>query len=210
MPEFQRQTIEVLRQPLEDGYVTVSRMDGTYCYPANVQLVAAMNPCRCGFFPDKRRCSCTSSQIRNYLHKISQPMLERMDICVETVPLEYKDFHVSGKISENESSSAIRERVAAVQRIQNIRYQKESFFHNSELPPSLLEKYCQMTEEAAKYLEDAFKNLEFSARVYHKVLKVGRTIADLEEEEKIQKKHIAEAVCYRMTDKKYWGSEVEY
>lgn len=210
LPEFQRQTIEVLRQPLEDGFVTVSRMDGTYCYPANVQLVAAMNPCRCGFFPDKRRCSCTGSQIRNYLHKISQPMLERMDICVETVPLEYRDFHVSRKVSENESSSAIRERVAAVQEIQNKRYQKESFYHNSELPPSLLEKYCQMTEEAAGYLENAFKNMEFSARVYHKVLKVGRTIADLEGEEKIQKRHIAEAVCYRMADKKYWGSGVEF
>lgn len=210
LAEFQRQTIEVLRQPLEDGYVTVSRMDGTYCYPAHVQLVAAMNPCRCGFYPDRKKCSCTSGQIRSYIHKISQPMLERMDICVETIPLAYQDFHKSGIRQGNECSEDIRKRIVAAQKQQNERYQKEAIFHNSQLTPYLVGKYCILTAEAEEYLKNAFEKLEFSARVYHKVLKVGRTIADLAGEERIQQKHIAEAICYRMLDKKYWGSEEDF
>lgn len=206
LAEFQRQTIEVLRQPLEDGYVTVSRMEGTCIYPAHVQLVAAMNPCRCGFYPDRRRCSCTSRQIKSYLHKISQPMLERMDICVETTALGYQDFQKL-ETAGNESSETIRRRVMEAQKRQRERYRGEQFIHNSQLPPALLEHYCELGREAAEYLEQAFETLEFSARVYHKVLKVGRTIADLEGEASIQKRHIAEAVCYRMLEKKYWGSE---
>lgn len=207
LAEFQRQTIEVLRQPLEDGYVTVSRMDGTYCYPAHVQLVAAMNPCRCGFYPNRKKCSCSSVQIQNYLNKISQPMLERMDICVETVPLGYQDFQKGGREEKNESTAEIRRRVVAAQELQNIRYKDETIYQNSQLTPEQVEKYCVMTEEAENCLKEAFENLEFSARVYHKVLKIGRTIADLDGEEMIQKKHIAEAVCYRLPDKKYWGNE---
>ncbi len=206
LAEFKRQTIEVLRQPLEDGCITVSRIDGTYTYPAHVQLVAAMNPCRCGYFPDSRKCTCTSWQIKSYLQKISQPMLERMDICVETMPLAYEDFREGRPGEENESSGQIRERVERAQELQNRRYQGESFFHNARLTPPLLRKYCEMTREAASYLQSVFQKMEFSARVYHKILKVGRTIADLEGEERIGKKHIAEAVCYRAIDKKYWGN----
>lgn len=207
LAEFQRQTIEVLRQPLEDGYVTISRMDGIYCYPAHVQLVAAMNPCRCGFYPDRRKCSCSSGQIKQYLHKISQPMLERMDICVETLPLAYQDFQVTESGFENESSEEIRKRVVAAQKLQTERYSMETIYHNSQLTPALVGKYCLLTKEAQECLENAFEKLEFSARIYHKVLKVGRTIADLAGEEKITQKHIAEAICYRMLDKKYWGNE---
>ncbi len=206
LAEFKRQTIEVLRQPLEDGCITVSRIDGTYTYPAHVQLVAAMNPCRCGYFPDSRKCTCTSWQIKSYLQKISQPMLERMDICVETMPLAYEDFREGGPGEENESSGQIRERVERAQALQNRRYQGENFVHNARLTPPLLRKYCEMTKEAASYLQSVFQKMEFSARVYHKILKVGRTIADLEGEERIGKKHIAEAVCYRAIDKKYWGN----
>lgn len=206
LAEFKRQTIEVLRQPLEDGCITVSRIDGTYTYPAHVQLVAAMNPCRCGYFPDSRKCTCTSWQIKSYLQKISQPMLERMDICVETMPLAFEDFREGRPGEENESSGQIRERVERAQELQNRRYQGESFFHNARLTPPLLRKYCEMTREAASYLQSVFQKMEFSARVYHKILKVGRTIADLEGEERIGKKHIAEAVCYRAIDKKYWGN----
>ncbi|MCI8377544.1 MAG: YifB family Mg chelatase-like AAA ATPase [Lachnospiraceae bacterium] len=206
LAEFKRQTIEVLRQPLEDGCITVSRIDGTYTYPAHVQLVAAMNPCRCGYFPDSRKCTCTSWQIKSYLQKISQPMLERMDICVETMPLAYEDFREGRPGEENESSGQIRERVERAQELQNRRYQGENFFHNARLTPPLLKKYCEMTKEAASYLQSVFQKMEFSARVYHKILKVGRTIADLEGEERIGKKHIAEAVCYRAIDKKYWGN----
>ncbi len=206
LAEFKRQTIEVLRQPLEDGCITVSRIDGTYTYPAHVQLVAAMNPCRCGYFPDSRKCTCTSWQIKSYLQKISQPMLERMDICVETMPLAYEDFREGCPGEENESSGQIRERVERAQALQSRRYQGENFFHNARLTPPLLRKYCEMTKEAASYLQSVFQKMEFSARVYHKILKVGRTIADLEGEERIGKKHIAEAVCYRAIDKKYWGN----
>lgn len=206
LAEFKRQTIEVLRQPLEDGCVTVSRIDGTYCYPAQVQLVAAMNPCHCGYYPDSRRCTCTSWQIKSYLQKISQPMLERMDICVETIPLTYEDFGKGCSQEKNESSKQIRERVEAAQALQNRRYQGEKFYHNARLTPPLIKKYCAMTAEAASYLESVFQKMEFSARVYHKILKVGRTIADLAGEEQISKEHIAEAVCYRTIDKKYWGN----
>lgn len=210
LAEFQRQTIEVLRQPLEEGYVTVSRMDGNYRYPAKCQLVAAMNPCRCGFYPDRKKCSCTDFQIKGYLNKISQPMLDRMDICAETVPLSYQDFHKEGKSQKesfaNESSAEIRQRVVKAQEIQNIRYQKEEIFHNARLTPSLIEKYCVLEKEAQEYLKEAFYKLEFSARAYHKILKVSRTVADLAGKDKIERVHVAEAVCYRMLDKKYWGN----
>jgi len=206
LAEFKRQTIEVLRQPLEDGCVTVSRIDGSYCYPAHVQLVAAMNPCRCGYYPDSRKCTCTSWQVKSYLQKISQPMLERMDICVETIPLAYEEFGRGHSGEENESSEQIRGRVETAQALQNHRYQGENVFHNARLTPPLIKKYCVMTEEAASYLESVFQKMEFSARVYHKILKVGRTIADLAGEERIGKEHIAEAVCYRAIDKKYWGN----
>lgn len=206
LAEFQRQTIEVLRQPLEDGYVTVNRMDGNYRYPAKCQLVAAMNPCRCGFYPDKRKCHCTEVQIKNYLNKISQPMLDRMDICVETLPLMYDDFQKKEK-NPNESSEDIRCRVLKAQQIQQERYKKEEIFHNAQLTPAGIEKYCLLQKEAGEYLEEAFSKLDFSARVYHKVLKVSRTIADLAGTEKIEKEHVSEAVCYRMIDKKYWGKE---
>ena len=213
LAEFQRQTIEVLRQPLEEGDVTVSRMDGNYRFPAKCQLVAAMNPCRCGFYPDRKKCSCTGVQIKGYLNKISQPMLDRMDICAETVPLSYQDFHNEGKrqkgSSVNEPSAVIRQRVVKAKEIQDIRYQKEEIFHNAQLTPSLLEKYCVLEKEAQEYLREAFCKLEFSARAYHKILKVSRTVADLAGKDKIERVHVAEAVCYRMLDKKYWGNKCE-
>ncbi|MCD7825349.1 MAG: YifB family Mg chelatase-like AAA ATPase [Clostridiaceae bacterium] len=203
--EFQRQTIDLLRQPLEEGVINISRIDGNYSYPANCQLVAATNPCRCGYFPNRKRCSCTSWEVKNYLGKISQPMLDRMDICVETTPLEYDDFGPQRK--ENEPSSAIRERVAAAQGIQSERYRKEAFFHNSQLPPASLDTYCVLSESAKSYLKDMFQQMSFSARMYHKVLKVCRTIADLAGSVNIEKEHVAEAVFYRSIDKKYWGNE---
>ena len=197
----------MLRQPLEDGSVNIARVDGNYRYPAKCQLIAATKPCRCGFYPDRKRCTCTEWQVKSYLDKISKPLLERMDICVETLPLELNEISVYNQKEKNESSEQIRERVKAAQKLQLARFEKEDFFHNAELPPSLLEKYCQMTKEAVDYVSEIFTELEFSARVYHKVIKVARTIADLEGMEKIGKLHIAEAVCYRMIDKKYWGRE---
>lgn len=207
LAEFQRQTIDLLRQPLEEGYINVSRIDGNYRYPAKFQMVAAMNPCRCGYYPDKKKCTCTSWQVKNYLNKISQPMLDRMDICVETEPLEYNELQNNEMSRESESSAKIRNRVVGAHKIQSERYHQESIFHNSQLTPSLIKKYCILTNEAKKYAADTFNKLEFSARVYHKVLKVSRTIADLDGKDLIQKRHITEAICYRMIDKKYWGNE---
>lgn len=206
LAEFQRQTIEVLRQPLEDGYVMVNRMDGNYRYPARCQLIAAMNPCQCGFYPDKRKCHCSEQQIKKYLNKISQPMLDRMDICVETLPLAYEDFQSENRC-QNESSDSIRKRVVEAQRIQQQRYGKEEIFHNAQLTPSRIDRYCSLESAAKEFLKEAFHRLDFSARVYHKIIKVSRTIADLEGAEKIRQEHVAEAVCYRMPDKKYWGRE---
>lgn len=207
LAEFQRQTIDVLRQPMEEGCVNVSRIDGNYCYPAKFQLIAAMNPCRCGYYPDQRKCTCTERQIKSYLNKISQPMLDRMDICVETVPLDYSELQARKDKTTQETSAEIRTRVIAAQRLQSERYKQEQFFHNSDLTPAVISKYCKLTNEAKEYLACTFQKMEFSARVYHKILKVSRTIADLDGKESIEKIHIAEAVCYRMIDKKYWGNE---
>ena len=196
LPEFQRQVIEVLRQPLEDGYVTVSRMEGSYRFPAKCQLIAAANPCPCGFYPNKRKCSCTSLQIERYFGKISQPILDRIDICTETVSLDYQDLEQDA--GRGETSQQIRKRVMAAQQIQLERYRQESIHFNAELTAGGIRKYCFLEPEAQKYLEEMFQSLDLTARGYHKILKVGRTIADLDGAEKISCKHINEAICYRM------------
>lgn len=208
LAEFPRQTIEVLRQPIEDGFVNIDRVEGNYRYPAKFQLVAATNPCRCGYYPNRKKCRCTRNQVRGYLDKISKPMLERMDLCVETVPLEMKDFSGVKKV-KNESSEVIRKRVEQAQKIQRKRYAQEDFYYNASLPSGLIEKYCPMDRQARLYLENAFGELDFSARVYHKIVKVSRTIADLTGAAQIEEEHVMEAVCYRMADKKYWGGEGE-
>ena len=206
LPEFQRQTIEVLRQPLEDGYVNVCRLDGSYRFPAKCQIIAAMNPCRCGYFPDKKKCTCTPLQIKSYLGKISQPFLDRIDICAETIPLEYDEMFKKNNMDKNESTEKIRERVKKIHYIQKLRYKDENFNFNSQLNPSNIMKYCRLTKDAGEYLKSIFEDFDFSARAYHKILKVGRTIADIEESEMISREHISEAVCYRTIDNKYWGN----
>lgn len=205
LPEFQRQTIEVLRQPLEDGYVNVCRLDGNYRFPAKCQVIAAMNPCRCGFFPDKKKCTCTPMQIKSYLGKISRPFLDRIDICAETIPLKFDEVMDEIK-KENECSEKIKERVKSAQDVQRNRYKDEKFSFNSQLSPRNITKYCILSDEAEKYMQNIFDDYEFSARAYHKILKVGRTIADLEGSDMIEKNHISEAVCYRTIDNKYWGN----
>lgn len=209
LAEFKRETIEVLRQPLEERYVNIARTEGTYRYPADCQLIAATNPCRCGFYPDRRRCICTENQIRSYLDKISGPMLERIDLCVEMQPLQYHDFFVGEKTGEKEriSSETLRKKVMEAYDIQRERYKQEVFSYNAVIPSQLLQNYCVLTKEAEEYLSDIFVSLELSARVYHKILKVARTIADLEPSEKIERVHIAEAVLYRMMDKKFRGGD---
>lgn len=202
MPEFSRKSLEILRQPLEDKEIHLSRAAGTYIFPASFMLAAAMNPCPCGFYPDMNRCRCTSGEITHYLGKISQPLLERIDICTE-VPAG--SFSKMKKKIAGESSAQIRKRVEAVQEIQRERYKKEKFCFNGELDGRKLEKYCVMTGGADKLLEQAYEQFQFSTRAYHKILKTARTIADMESSEKIKEEHICEALTYRAYDKKYWS-----
>lgn len=205
LPEFQRQTIEVLRQPLEDGYVNVCRLDGSYRFPAKCQVIAAMNPCRCGYFPNKMKCTCTPMQIKSYLGKISRPFLDRIDICAETIPLKFNEVKDELK-KDNESSEKIKERVNYAHSVQKERYKDEDFSFNSQLTPRNITRYCRLSAEADEYLKSIYDDYEFSARAYHKILKVGRTIADLGGCDMIEKNHISEAVCYRTIDNKYWGN----
>lgn len=202
MLEFSRKSLEILRQPLEDKEIHLSRAAGTYIFPASFMLAAAMNPCPCGFYPDMNRCRCTSGEITHYLGKISQPLLERIDICTEVPAVSFSKMK---KKIAGESSAQIRKRVEAVQEIQRERYKKEKFCFNGELDGRKLEKYCVMTGGADKLLEQAYEQFQFSTRAYHKILKTARTIADMESSEKIKEEHICEALAYRAYDKKYWS-----
>lgn len=202
LPEYKKGTIELLRQPLEERRVHIARLSGTYVYPTNFMLVAAMNPCNCGYYPDRRRCHCNSEQIKRYLSKISKPLLDRIDIVVEANPVAYDSLH---NTEASETSEAMRERVCRARQMQNKRYEKEDIFFNSELTPTMIKKYCVLGIEEQRMLESVFDKLQLSARAYHRILKVARTIADLYGEPEIGCEHLSEAICYRSLDKKYWG-----
>ncbi|MBR2527888.1 MAG: YifB family Mg chelatase-like AAA ATPase [Blautia sp.] len=199
MAEFSRNTLEILRQPLEDRVICLSRASGTFLFPANFMLVAAMNPCPCGYYPDMQRCRCTPGQVSHYVGKISQPLLDRMDLCTQVNGIS---FHQISAGNSGESSARIRERVEKTRQLQADRYQKEGFHFNAELKGRDVEKYCCMTAEAGRLLQSAFEKLDFSARSYHRLLKVSRTIADMEGEEIISSSHMSEALSYRMYEKK--------
>ena len=204
LPEFNKYTLEVLRGPLEDREVTISRTNATNTYPANFMFIASMNPCPCGYYGvEGKNCTCTSQSIQKYMGKISGPLLDRIDICTEVSPVEYKKLNSDIEI---ETSATIKERVNKARKIQNIRYRENKIFSNSELTPKLIEKYCKLDEPSKLILENAFKKLNLSARAYGRILKVARTIADLDESKNISQKHIAEAIQYRSIDKKYWGN----
>lgn len=202
LPEFQKNTIEVLRQPLEEKSVTISRLNGSYKYPAGFMLVAALNPCSCGHYPDRNRCSCSINQVKRYLGRISQPLLDRFDICIEALPMNYRDLQVQEK---QETSETIRKRVSIARKIQLERYQGQNIWYNTQLTPGFIKKYCKLDSKEQTLLEEAFIRMNLSARAYHRILKVARTIADLDESERITTKHISEAICYRSMDQKYWG-----
>lgn len=201
-PEFRRETIEILRQPLEERKITVTRFDASYEYPAGGMLVAAMNPCVCGFYPDRSRCNCSDIQIKRYIGKISRPLLERMDICLEIMPVRLSELKEE---QPQESSVLIKERVEAAVQIQKERYKDHPISFNSELSGGDIKKYCILTETAKHRIEEAFERLRLSARSYHRILKTARTIADLAREEYINEVHITEALTYREPDRKYWG-----
>ncbi|NLK03684.1 MAG: YifB family Mg chelatase-like AAA ATPase [Clostridiales bacterium] len=202
LPEFNRNTIEVLRQPLEEKSVTISRHHGSFHYPAGFMLVASMNPCSCGYYPDRNKCNCSLPMVKRYLSRISKPLLDRFDICIEAMQIEYKELQQK---KEEESSSDIRKRISVARQIQMDRYKGQGIWFNCQLTPSSIKKYCKLDKEGEALLEKAFIKMNLSARAYHRILKVARTIADLDSSDGINIKHISEAICYRSLDEKYWG-----
>ena len=202
LPEFNKNTLEVLRGPLEDRVVTISRVNAVLTYPCNFMLVASMNPCPCGFYGSlDKECTCSPQAISKYMGKISGPLLDRIDIQIEVTPVKYQKLDSSEKI---ESSIEIKKRVDLARKIQQKRYEKDAIYTNSQLSPKLIEQYCRLNNESKKILELAFHRLGLSARAYGRILKVARTIADLEQKENIGTEHVAEAIQYRSLDKKYW------
>lgn len=200
LPEFQRSTLEIMRQPLEDGKVTIARVNSTLTFPSNFMLVAAMNPCPCGYLGNNEKCHCSMNEITKYHRKISGPLLDRIDLMVEMPAVSYDDLQTQG---EAESSSDIKNRVLKAARIQMERYHKEGIFFNSQLSASQIEKFCPLGEKEQALLKNAFDRLDISARAYHKILKVARTVADLEGSELITVRHLAEVLQYRSLDRKY-------
>lgn len=201
LPEFQKNTLEILRQPMEEKKISLVRLNGNFEYPADFMLVAAMNPCKCGYYPDMQKCTCTKSSVEHYLGKISRPLLDRIDICAETAALSFEELKKKGK---EETSAQIRKRVEAAQQIQRERYRDEGFSYNSQIPAGRVEEFCPLTKEQEGYMEQVYHRLELTARSYHKILKVARTIADMEGSGRILDCHLNEAVCYRSMDQKYW------
>jgi magnesium chelatase family protein len=202
LPEFKRDVLEVMRQPLEDGVVTISRVNAALTYPCSVMFAASMNPCKCGYFGDtKRECTCTPAEISRYVGKISGPLLDRIDIHVEVAALKYADLD-SGEPCE--TSAQIKERVNNARQIQRERYKNEGIFSNAQLQPANIRKYCVLGKEEKTLLKAAFDNLGLSARAHDRILKVARTIADLDGCNFISAAHIAEAIQYRSLDRKYW------
>lgn len=204
LPEFQRLAIEVLRQPLEDGVVSITRANSSCTYPSNILLAASMNPCKCGYYGDpKHECTCTPPQIQKYMSKISGPMLDRIDIHVEVPSVSYSDLSAD---TVEESSAEIKKRVEKARKIQHDRYKDEGIYTNSQLSSSMIRKYCRISPELKEVLRSAFDNLGLSARAHDRILKVARTIADLDGQEEITVNHIAEAIQYRSLDRKFWGA----
>lgn len=202
LPEFNKNTLEVLRGPLEDRIVTISRINAVLTYPCNFMFVASMNPCPCGFYGSQdKECTCSDQVISKYIGKISGPLLDRIDIQVEVTPVKYKKLDSD---EQAESSSKIKQRVDMARKIQHDRYEKDGIYTNSQLTPKLIDKYCKLDKDSKQILELAFHRLGLSARAYGRILKVARTIADLEQKENIESNHIAEAIQYRSLDKKYW------
>lgn len=199
MPEYNRDTLETLRQPLEDGVITVSRAVGTIEYPANFILVASMNPCPCGNYGSKDlQCSCSPSQISKYLRKLSGPLLDRIDLKIDVDRVAFVDLK-SDKLEE--SSEEVKKRVDKARKIQLERFKGEKIYCNAKMNSRLIKKYCTIDDESEKLIETAFEKFHMSARGYNRILKVARTIADLAGSENIEISHVAEAIAYRTIEK---------
>lgn len=201
LAEFSQAAIEVLRQPLEEGKINISRVAGNCEYPADFILVAALNPCKCGYFPDYNRCTCSPNEVRRYLGKISRPLLDRIDLCAEMQSVSFFDLN-SKKGSK--STHDIRKSVEMAREIQFNRYLNTNIKFNSRLSNEQIEKYCKLKDDDRKYMEKIYNKYNLTARNYYRILKVARTIADLDGMEDIAKEHLTEAVRYRTLDRKFW------
>ena len=202
LPEYNRHTIETLRQPLEDGVITVARNIATIEYPASFMLIASMNPCPCGNYGSKKReCKCTESVIQKYLGKVSGPLLDRIDLHIDVDDVNYEELN--NKDSFEEKSEVVKERVNKARKIQLERYKNSNHFSNAKMTTGEMRKYCVLDDESSNLMKEAFEKLKLSARAYTRILKVARTIADLEGSENIKLEHLAEAISYRSLDKKY-------
>ena len=207
LPEFPKSVTDALRQPVEDRQVTITRANGRVTYPCSFMLVGAMNPCRCGYFGHPtQKCTCSALDVKRYISKISGPMLDRIDIQIELPSLSYDEL--SGVSSVSETSAEIRARVSkarrfALERMSDAR--EKGIWSNAQLGPAQIRRYCVMDASASAILKAAYERLGMSARGYDRILRVARTIADMDSSEIIKANHIAEAIQYRSLDKKYWG-----
>ena len=202
LPEFKKNVLEVLRQPMEDGKVTISRASSSVTYPANFMLVAAMNPCPCGFLGDpKRECSCTFLQVQRYRSKISGPLMDRIDIHMEVPPVQFKDLAAP---EGGESSAEILARVKAARKIQRERFQKMKIYTNAHMNSRQIRKFCALDAQSGDLMESAMEKFGLSARAHSRILKIARTIADLATSEEITSGHLAEAIQYRSLDRRVY------
>ncbi len=203
LPEFSKKSLEVLRQPLEDGLITIARVNASLTYPARTTLICAANPCKCGRFLDPTgECTCTPRQIQQYLGKLSGPLLDRMDIHIEVASVKYRDL--DGGLP-GDTSSTIRTRVENARKVQLDRYRGMRIYSNSQLQPAMLGKFCRLDEKCRDILRNAFDRMGMSARAHSRILKVSRTIADMDGSEDIRPVHLAEAIQYRSLDRKVWN-----
>jgi len=204
LPEFQRSVLEVMRQPLEDRMVTISRAKVTFDFPANFMLVASMNPCPCGYYnhPEKE-CVCAPGVVQRYLNKVSGPLLERIDLHVEVTPVSFDQMTGSNR---TESSESIRDRVIQAREVQAKRFNKiTGVYSNAMMPSQMVKKICEISKAGKSLLKTAMEKLGLSARAYDRILKVSRTIADLADSEEIKVEHLAEAIQYRSLDRENWA-----
>lgn len=202
IPEFRRDVLEVLRQPLEDGTVTISRASGSVTFPAEFMTVASMNPCPCGYFGSEiKQCRCTDNRIRQYLNKISGPLLDRIDIHVEVPHVKYEELR---DLKDGESSASMHKRIMGARKIQLTRFSEDNIFTNAKMSSKHVRRYCVLNEDSEKLLKTAVNSLGVSARAYTKILKIARTIADMNSSENIESAHIAEAISFRTLDRNYW------
>lgn len=201
LTEFRKGTLEVLREPLEERQIHISRLEASITYPADFILVASCNPCPCGYYPNMSRCSCSAQAIQNYMNRISQALLDRIDLCVEVHELSFQDMQ---KRRKTESSAEIRKRVEAVHAIQKERYKDKKYKFNGHLSAHDMDTFCCLDKECMRKMEQYYDEFQLTARTYSKILKIARTIADMDQEANIRLRHLEEALVFRRPNKKYW------